>query len=244
MRDDGFLIQKHSNKINFRVSQVMPISVLCPGCKQRFNVSDKFAGKKGPCPKCKTIITVPEPTDEVVIHAPEEFGPKDAKGRAVLKPIARQETKVSPLLTGVIIGSSLLVLVVAWMLRGREEVPGVLLVFGALVLAPPLVWGGYAFLRDDELEPYRGRELWIRVAACSLVYAALWGLLEVIAGYGLGLDQLEAVHMTFLAPILIGLGAFAAYVSLDLDFGVGGLHYALYLVVTVVLRLIMGLPPM
>ena len=37
----------------------MPISVVCPGCKARFNVSDKFAGKKGPCPKCKTVLTVP-----------------------------------------------------------------------------------------------------------------------------------------------------------------------------------------
>ena len=36
----------------------MPISVVCPGCKVRFNVNEKFAGKKGPCPKCKKYMLV------------------------------------------------------------------------------------------------------------------------------------------------------------------------------------------
>ena len=77
----------------------MPISVVCPSCKARFSVSEKFAGKKGPCPKCKTVITVPEAVaEEVKIHEPEQFasGGKDSKGRAVLKPILREETKLQP----------------------------------------------------------------------------------------------------------------------------------------------------
>lgn len=220
----------------------MPISVVCPGCKKRFNVSDKFAGKKGPCPQCKAIITVPEKIEEVVIHAPEAFGPKDSTGRAVLKPIARKETKVSLLLTAIVVVASLVVLVVAWVFRGQASLP--LLVIGALGLAPPLVWGGYAFLRDDELEPFRGRELWIRVAACSLAYAALWGIVELITGYGLQLEQLDVVHLAFVVPVMLGIGAFAAYASLDFDFGMGALHCSLYLAVTVVLRLILGLPPL
>jgi hypothetical protein len=220
----------------------MPINVVCPGCKKRFSVDDKFAGKQGPCPKCKTVIKVPAKIEEVVIHEPEGFGPKDTKGRAVLKPIARKEAKFSPVLAAVAGVSSFVVLLVAWMLRGQAST--LLLVIGALVLAPPLAWSGYAFLRDDEYEPFRGRELWIRLGACSLVYALLWGLIPLIAGYGLRLDELELIHMAFLAPLLIGLGAFAAYASLDFDFGVGALHYGLYLTVTVVLRLILGLSAM
>lgn len=220
----------------------MAINVVCPGCKKRFSVDDKFAGKQGPCPKCKTVIKVPEKTEEVVIHEPESFGPKDSKGRAVLKPIARKEAKFSPVLAAVAGISSLLVLVAAWMLRGQAS--PLLLGIGALVLAPPLAWSGYAFLRDDEYEPFRGRELWVRVGACSLVYALLWGLIPLIAGYGLRLDELELIHMAFLAPLLIGLGAFTAYASLDFDFGVGALHYGLYLTVTVVLRLVLGLSAM
>ena len=69
----------------------MPIPVTCPGCLARFTVSDKYAGKQGPCPKCKQTITVPDKSQEVVIHAPENYGPKDAGGRPVLKPIKRVE---------------------------------------------------------------------------------------------------------------------------------------------------------
>ncbi|TVS15712.1 MAG: hypothetical protein EA424_15470 [Planctomycetaceae bacterium] len=220
----------------------MTIQVVCPGCKKRFSVDDKFAGKQGPCPKCKTVIKVPDKTDDVVVHEPEGFGPKDKKGRAVLKPIERTETKFSPVIAGVAAGSSLLVLLIAVLFRGQA--PTGLLVLGAILLAPPLVWAGYAFLRDEEYEPFVDRELWIRVGACSLVYALLWGLVPLIAGYGLQLDQLELVHMAFLAPVLIGLGAFTAYASLDFDFGMGAMHYGLYLSVTVLLRLVLGLTPL
>ena len=34
----------------------MAIDVTCPSCHTRFQVSDKFAGKSGPCPKCKNTI--------------------------------------------------------------------------------------------------------------------------------------------------------------------------------------------
>jgi hypothetical protein len=110
-----------------------------------------------------------------------------------------------------------------------------------VVLAPPVVWSGYSFLRDDEYEPYRGRELWIRVGICSLVYALLWALVPLIATYGLRLDQRELVHIAFLAPLLVALGAFAAYASLDFEFGTGAIHYGMYLSATVLLRLILGL---
>jgi hypothetical protein len=220
----------------------MPITVVCTGCRKRFNVSDKFAGKKGPCPHCKTVIQVPAKGEEVVIHAPESFGPTDSKGQAVLKPIERKETKVSPLLTAAIIVGIIMALVVAILFRSPEgDVPLVLLVVGAIALAPPLVWGGYAFLRDDELEAFRGKELLLRIAACSAVYAALWGLMTLVTGYLLGDEPVQVIHMAFIAPVMAVIGAFAAYASLDLEWGTAAIHYGLYLLVTVTLRLIMGL---
>ena len=42
------------------------------------------------------------------------------------------------------------------------DVSPIVLGIGAVLLAPPLVLAGYSFLRDDELEPYSGRALWIR----------------------------------------------------------------------------------
>lgn len=219
----------------------MPIEVLCPGCKTRFKVSEKFAGKKGPCPKCKAVITVPEKTEEVIVHAPEEFGPKNAAGVGVLKPIARRETSVSLVVVVGVLSGIILVLVAALMLRGLETIAPWILALGALAVAPPLVWGGYAFLRDDEFEPYRGRSLWIRVLICSVVYAGLWGAYAYLPGLALNLHQLEVFHVLVLVPPLLAIGAFAALYTLDLEFTDGLVHVAFYALVTAVLALIAGL---
>ena len=61
----------------------MAIDVTCIKCHTRFQVSEKFAGKSGPCPKCKNTIKIPELKDQVVIHAPEVSGTKTATGQPV-----------------------------------------------------------------------------------------------------------------------------------------------------------------
>jgi len=223
----------------------MLIDVVCPGCHKRFQVSEKFAGKTGPCPACKTVIQVPTKEQQVVIHAPEEFGPKDRKGRAVLKPIERTEVRISPVVVVLIVAGSLAALLVAFVLgRAFSEgsVPRPLLAAGALLLAPPLVLGGYTFLRNDELEPYRGISLGIRVSICAVIYAGLWGLYTGLVGYLLG-GRVEVWSLVFIAPMLIGAGATASFSCLDLDFGNAAVHYCLYLLITIVMRLVMGLSP-
>ncbi|MBM3999975.1 MAG: hypothetical protein FJ297_10635 [Planctomycetes bacterium] len=221
----------------------MPIPVTCPTCHKRFQVSDKFAGQKGPCPSCKGIIQVPAKSEEVVVHAPEEFGPKSTSGTAVLKPIGRSEARFSvPAAAG--IGAGVLtVFLVAWLLRSEEgKVALPILAAGAVLLGPPLALGGYTFLRSDELEPHRGRALYVRSLVCGLVHAALWGV------YALGIhlvfegEPLETYQLAFAAPVLVAAGAFASVLSLDLDPTSGAIHYGLYLLVTVVLRLVMNLP--
>src|SRR5262245_26586727 len=39
----------------------MSIPVSCGGCGKRFQAPDRGAGKKVPCPACKTIISIPAP---------------------------------------------------------------------------------------------------------------------------------------------------------------------------------------
>lgn len=219
----------------------MPIDITCPGCRTRFKVSEKFAGQKGPCPKCKTVIQIPGKGEEVVVHAPQEYGPKDASGVAVLKPISREETKVTPIMVVGVISGIFIVLIAALLLRSLEQVPAWVLGLGAFLLAPPLVWSGYAFLRDDELEPHRGRYLAVRVLVCSVVYALLWGVYAYVPKLAFNLDSLQLFHLLFAAPPIMIIGAFAAFASLDLDFGTGLIHYSFYLLVTVTLCFIMGL---
>ena len=131
----------------------MTINIVCPGCKKRWTVNDKFAGQKGPCPSCKTVIDIPKKGDEVVVHAPEEAGPKDSKGRAVLKPILREETKFS-VTTAVAIGLAVVVVLgIAVFLRTVKPLPLYVLALGAIGLAPPLVLGGYTFCETASWSP-------------------------------------------------------------------------------------------
>ncbi len=224
----------------------MPINIVCPGCKKRFSVNDKFAGKKGPCPKCKTEIEIPELGEEIVIHGPEGEQPKDSKGRAIVDPIMREETTVS---TMGIVGIGLFIVVVfgiAFGLQGyKGNIPFLIKMLGAVSLAPPLVLAGYAFLRNDELEAYRGKELAIRVLACSAVYAALWGIFAFIP-YALGMVEDESFapyQLAFVVVPFVLVGAFSAFASFDLEYTMGLMHYGLYLIVTVLMRVVAGLDP-
>ncbi|MCA9177953.1 MAG: hypothetical protein KDB14_25995 [Planctomycetales bacterium] len=220
----------------------MPINVICPGCQKRFSVSEKFAGKKGPCPKCKTQIKIPEVSaEDVVVHAPESFGPKDSQGQSVLKPIARREFTVSRVQIIASVSAVIGVLIGALVLRGGEVSP-VVLGLGAVLLGPPLAMAAYTFLRDDELEPYMGRSLWLRSLACGASFAAMWGVYAALKWLVLGGD-VELFQLVFLVPPLLFGGAVAAWAAFDLDLGNGAFAIAMYLGATIVLRLIMSLGP-
>ena len=222
----------------------MPINVVCPGCKKRFSVSEKFAGQEGPCPQCKTVIQIPSLEEQVVVHAPEPSGPTDSKGAVITAPILREESRFSTTAAVLIGGSVLLLFVIAYFAGrsyGEAGVPWYLQGTAAVILAPLLAVAGYSFLRNDELEPYRGQELWIRALACGVAYAFLWGIYAWIL-WVLEIEQIEPYQLIFVLPPMVLAGAFVAFASLDLDYSTGLLHYGLYLIVTVALRLAAGMP--
>ena len=170
----------------------MAILVVCPGCKKSFNVDDKLAGKTGPCPNCKAKITIPAKMAEVKIHTPDEFagGGKGITGKLLLKPIARQKTRIKPVMAAAIGGAVAAAIAWPWRCASFAPEPGEpLLLFsversGLLLVSPALAVAAYTFLRDDELEPYRGMQLFIRAAVCAVVYMILWAgvrLCEVLA---------------------------------------------------------------
>lgn len=221
----------------------MPIQVTCPGCLARFSVSDKYAGRKGPCPKCKKEIVVPDKSQEVVIHAPEDSGPKDAKGVSVLKPLRRKDFHVNNL-TWILSGVGILVvLVTAIVVRvSVETVPALLLVIGAIVLAPPMVMMGYTFLHDDELEGYDGQEYLVRSAICSVVFALTWAVYYGLARYFEypNLSELPATFMGVFLAVMMAIGTFTSLATFELETIQAATHYIAYLAVTIFLCLIMG----
>ena len=218
------------------------IRVTCNGCHTRFNVSEKFAGREGPCPKCKKSILIPAPEKAVQVHERESFGPKTATGASSLKPIFRKDASVSAV-QWVLIGAVVVGFVaIAFLLRmqvttdeARAAFSSWILVVAAILLAAPCVYAGYTFLRGSELGGYDGQELWGRVAMCAAVYGLSWLLIPVI---GLAMDNQIGVGIG--VALMFGLGAFAAFLLLGIDYMMGILHYGLFFGCSILLRTIAG----
>jgi len=226
----------------------MPIQVTCPGCMKRFSVAEKFAGQKGPCPKCKQIITIPKKEDEVVIHAPDhsEAGSIGVGGRHVLKTYKRKDAKFQPLVFTGVVGAVLVALLVALVIRSVGTPEIWLKATAAILLGPLLSWAGYTFLRDPELEAYFGTPLAIRSIACGLVFALLWVVFVFLGHQFFGADDLkkglEIWQMVVLIVPVFAAGTLAAYAAFDLDPGSAFFLCAMYFAITVLLRLVAALP--
>ncbi|MBX3418962.1 MAG: hypothetical protein KF851_15265 [Pirellulaceae bacterium] len=222
----------------------MAIQVTCPSCLTRFSVSDKFAGREGPCPKCKAPIQIPSKAEEVLVHAPETSGPKDSKGRPVLKPIARQETNLSQVQITLIIGVILLFFVgaLAFRFTTPSPTPYVAEAFGwalVILLAIPCAFAGYSFLRDQERGSFLGRELWIRVSVTGTLYALTW--LSMWIAYYMSDNKWGAAAWGIGATAMILLGGGIGLAALDFEYLNGVLHYGLYFGCCLLARFIAGI---
>lgn len=217
----------------------MPIHVICPHCRARFSVSEKFAGKRGPCPKCKGVITVPAATESVTLHEQPDDSPKDSKGRSVLKPIKREETKINPIVAVAIGGGCLAFLLATYALQALGLLYPPIMAVGLVLASGPVVAAGYSFLRDAELEPYCGGALWLRAFLCGAVFALPWGVL-----YFLPESAFSAGYWSwlFILPPCLAVCGGTAVATLDLDFGSGVMLYAFHLGVSLLLRFVAGLP--
>lgn len=224
----------------------MAIQVTCPSCMKRFTVSDKFAGKSGPCPNCQKTIKIPEKSEEVVIHAPEDAGPKDSKGRSVLKPVRRSEVKLSPLvitIAAVLTVGTIATAVGIGVSGGGLPTPA-LAVF-AFLLAVPLAFVGYWFLRDDELQAYLGKPLYVRLAICATIFALTWAIYAWIPMYLFNqgsMAETTGLTMAVMIPVVLILGSIASIAIFELEVVSGVMHYACYFAITFVLAWIAGVP--
>jgi hypothetical protein len=197
-------------------------------------VSDQFAGRTGPCPNCKTPIRIPTPQPEVKIHAPEPVSKVASSGgeHLVIKPIAHRDMKWRAGVAAAIAGGWLAVLLAAYLARDILKPSVWLRGIGLLLVSPELVAGGYAFLRDDEVEPYRGRPLRLRAGILAAIFALLWGIYSFVVRGGVG-DELWTWFVV--VPPFLVIGALAAHACLDLDFDNALVLYGFYLVATMLL---------
>ncbi len=220
----------------------MSIIVVCPGCRKRYAVNEKFAGKTGHCPNCKHPVRVPERAAEVVVHTPEQFenGGRSTTDQLVLQPIAREQTKFNPVTAAGIACAATAIFAGAFLggkiglLNNHHFFTAV----GLALISPLLAWAGYSFLYDDELEPYKSHSLFIRSAICGLAYALLWGVFAYVSDIVLTGD---VWNWAFIAPPFLAAGTMVAVTTFDLEYGNGFFHYSFYLLVIIILRWAAGL---
>lgn len=175
---------------------------------------------------------------EVKIHEPETIGPKTSTGRPVVKPLARKETQFALVPSLVIAAGTLLTFIIAWLLRQPLQEQVWLRAVGLLLLSAPLAVGAYWFLQNDELEPHRGRSLWLRGGICGLVYLTLWGAYHLLPA-----DATSAPwSWIYIAPPFFLIGAGAAFATFDLEIENAFFHYCFYVLVTLALGFTAGLP--
>ncbi len=221
----------------------MAILVVCPGCTSRFTVSDQFAGRTGPCPKCKKSITIPKPeAPAVTIHEPERPAAAGPGGKPLTVPFKSLDRPVSPLAFALGGAGAAAILLGAWLFKATTGglPPPWLMLTTAFVVALPCAAIGYAALRNRELEAFTGRGLWLRCLACAAVYAALWWVRGQLPAEATS----EMWQWLYIAPAFVLPGALAALVAFELDWGTAAAHFSFYVLFTALLRWLVGLTPL
>jgi len=236
----------------------MPIPVVCPGCKARFTVSDQFAGRTGPCPKCKQPIKVPTPAAKaVVIHEPEApVATSAGTGKPPTAPIKRRDRAVPVRAFVIAAVGALLFMGAAAVLPvvypptttddgvRQSTIPASLLLAGAFLAALPTVLLGYAAVRNRELEPYTGRPLLMRALACAVVYAALWGIRGVIPWINPAWQLTDMYEWFVIGPLFVAAGTLTALAAFDLEPGNAAVHFSFFVLFTSLLRWLAGMAPL
>ncbi|MBQ9372453.1 MAG: hypothetical protein IJU03_09705 [Thermoguttaceae bacterium] len=214
----------------------MAIRVICPGCMTSFEVDDKFAGKKGPCPKCGHIIEIPK--EQVVVHAPDDYT-KGGKKQKILGHDARPIERKLLRITGKQAALGCVVLIAAFALAylvglaHNGILSAILGLLGAALIAFPIAEFGYMMIRDEnDLEMFLGAERHKRSLFAALVFVASWIAFEIFLYFLGGTGPLACL---FLIPVGV-VGAFGALIFFDCNFGRALLVYLIFAFVAIIGR--------
>ncbi|MDO5580424.1 MAG: hypothetical protein Q4G69_04775 [Planctomycetia bacterium] len=218
----------------------MAINVICPGCMTRFQVDDRFAGKKGPCPKCGHIIEIPK--EKLIIHAPEDItsGGKTVPGGSTLRPITQvrfifNRRQLFLAFLGIIAICAVAFGLGFWENCFAKAITGLVCTF---LIGIPLTAYGYMMIREeDDLEILLGNELYKRSFFASLGFALVWTIFEAFVVY---LNPGPA-FVIYLVPTMI-LGSIVGIYIYDTNGGKAALLFSLFVLSVLLLRGIMFVP--
>ena len=217
----------------------MPLHVICPGCLKRFQVSARFAGMKGPCPNCSTIISIPK--ESVKFHDFEEAGVKNEKKTSTLNShIPRLDVDFDPVQARRYVLVLLAVLSFAFSLGCipmYAVVRSLIGIIGLGLAAFPLTLFGYHVMMDREkIFFFSGNELYRRAGIVATGYVILWLGLE----YFLVAAQADAWVSALYFAAFAGLAAMLAHPLLELKTWDAFFHYCIFSCPVVLCRFLMG----
>ncbi len=212
----------------------MSIHVICPGCMTQFEVSDRFAGRKGPCPKCGHMIEIPKAN--VTIVSPDELvvGGKKVQNPDLIRPIEQKTYSFTGRAILVNLAVLTAVLAVALVFHFVHFLPlavpvGILLV---LTVAYPLMKYGYMTFRDpNDLEIFLGGQLGKKSILGAAILMAIWIVYELILFY----MNPGAMALAYLIPVAV-FAAFVPVVIFDMDFTDALAVAVVFLLAVIVLR--------
>ena len=200
----------------------------------QFEVSDRFAGKKGPCPKCGHIIEIPKVN--VTIVSPDELvvDGKKVQNPDHVRPIEQKSYSFTA--SAVIVNLAVLTAVLAVALVFHfVHAPFLAVPVGiALVLAVayPLMKYGYMTFRDpNDLEIFLGGQLGKKSILGAAVLLALWLVYELVLLY----MNPGGMALAYLIPVAV-FAAFVPVVIFDMDFSDSLAVAVVFLLAVILLR--------
>jgi len=205
----------------------MSIHVICSGCLKRFQVADRFAGMRGSCPGCGTIIPIPK--EPVKIHDDDATGPIQ---RLKLE-FDHDRVKYCTLgVFGVLLLTFLLGCMPMWdFLRSFFGLLGLCLV------AFPLVLFGYHVLRNqNQIFAFAGEDLYRRAGIVAGGYAVLWIAFECFLAATLASAFVGCLYLGAFAV----LATLLAFPLLGLKLRDAFLHFCTFALSVIVLRFLIG----
>ncbi|MDR0520891.1 MAG: hypothetical protein LBH00_03450 [Planctomycetaceae bacterium] len=216
----------------------MPIRVVCPGCLKRFQVSDRFAGKTGPCPNCETTIAIP--LVSVVIQEDGDAA-KNVKLPAEKMPIPRLSSDVDPIKAGRL-ALAVLGIVLLTFLLGMIPMPMVLRSFlgiiGLSAVSFPLVFAGYHILKDrEQLLVFTESGLLRQTGLTAAGYVLIWLVFE----YFLSASRADVFLGWFYFIIFAYLASFFSEEMLQIPSVPAFFHFCFFGFSVMLLRYCIGL---
>ena len=217
----------------------MSLHVICPGCLKRFQVSVRFAGMKGPCPNCSTVISIPK--ESVKLPDTDDTKSGKEKKRNIARAIPRFDMEFDPVMAGKyalgVLGVLLLVFILGCMPLS-DFLRSLIGTLGLCLIAFPLTLFGYQAVRDRELIfAFAGEELYRRTAIAAAGYVILWVILE----YFLVATRADVVVSWLYFTALTGLATVLVIPVLAMRVQDAFLHYCIFGFSAILLRFLLGL---